>query len=619
MREINPTMMIGQDKILQFSSDGLGVSDATIRNWNRLGVSEGERSAKLMSRANKQLSEKSFQPAEYTIDSTQSVIITQLVQYAGQHRLDHSTVLFFAASSLTRDCQNPFLVKEIQTWEDEITAPASPRHKEWFDRILPMRLHGDFLGLLYQSLLSEGKKAKSGSYYTPPSVARAMLENHCSHDNTVLDPACGTGQFLLEAANIVGNPKCLYGIDNDPIAVRIARLNLMMRFPDRVFEPKIFHADTLLQETSRKENNQSTTRKLVPKGTLAYASCSEENDHVPFGFFDLVVTNPPWGSHWTKQEKIALVKNFPQILSGESFSYFLVQATKFAKKGGVISFLLPESILNIKVHSDIRDYLSKHFKIRAIQNLGRLFTGVFTPVIRLDVVNDKPRPSAKTDGIFAIFQNADDRRILQKIESCPTWNLKDNAQFALGIVTGNNDRHLLKTPLPGCEPIFRGKDVEPFFLKQNAEFIVFQPEKYQQVAPEQLFRADEKLIYRFISKDMVFAYDDCRRLTLNSANVLIPTRPDFSIKVLCAVLNSDLMRFVYRKKFNALKVLRGNLEALLLPDFSQTNHQAVLSFVDEFIETKNKTVLDEINRLVYRYFEVGRGEIRHIARKIEEE
>ena len=215
-------MNIHKDRTIQNSPGVAGVSDATIRNWNRLGVSEGERSAKLTARANKRHSQKSFKPAEYAVDSTQSVIIAQLLQYAGQHRLDHSTVLFFAASSLTRDCQNPFLVKEIQTWEDEITTPASPRHKEWFDRILPKRLHGDFLGLLYQSLLSEGKKAKSGSYYTPQSVARAMLEDHCSPGYTVLDPACGAGQFLLEAANLVGNPKCLYGIDNDAIAVRIA-------------------------------------------------------------------------------------------------------------------------------------------------------------------------------------------------------------------------------------------------------------------------------------------------------------------------------------------------------------------------------------------------------------
>ena len=562
------------------------VSDATIRNWSRLSVSEYECSGKLKSRANKRHSDKTFQPGEYAGDSEQLAVIDALLQYAEQHRLDHVAMLFLAASSLTRDRQNPHLVKEMQTWEDEINNPALACHQEWFDSILPPQMHGDFLGLLYQSLLSEGKKATLGSYFTPQSVARTMLEDHCTSESTVLDPACGTGQFLLEAANFVGHPGCLYGIDNDHIAVRIARVNLMMRFSDFVFEPHIFHANTLLDDM---------------------------NTRVPFSFFDLVVTNPPWGSHWTKQEKTALAKQYPQIQSGESFSYFLVQATKFAKQGGVISFLLPESILNIKVHADIRDDLSKHFQIQTVQHLGRLFTGVFTPVIRLDVVNDKPRSHAKTNSVFAVFQNDDDRRLLQKIESCQTWRLKDNAQFALGIVTGNNERHVLKAPLPGSEPIYRGKDVTPFVLKQNAEHIVFQSEQYQQTAPEKLYRANEKLIYRFISNDLVFAYDDQQRLTLNSANILIPTRTGFSAKVLCAVLNSDLLRFIYRKKFHALKVLRGNLEELPLPDFSPPEHATVLSLVDEFLETKNHHALKNINRLVYHYFGISRDEMGYIV------
>ena len=580
------------ETLLQNQPDDISVSDATIRNWKRLGVSETERSGKLTSRANKRHSKESFQPGEYAMDSEQLATIDSLLHYAEQHQLDQSTVLFLAASSLARNCLNPFLVKEIQAWEDETNNPSLHRHKECFDHILPAHTHGDFLGLLYQSLLSEGKKATNGSYYTPPSVARAMLENHCSQDCTVLDPACGTGQFLLEAANFVGNPACLYGIDNDPMAVRIARINLMLRFPDLVFEPQIFHADTLLDFDAGSEKT---------------------NACVTFDFFDFVVTNPPWGSHWSKQEKNALARRFPQIRSGESFSCFLVQATKFTKKGGVISFLLPESFLNIKVHSDIREYLTKHFQIQTVQHLGRLFTGVFTPVIRLDVVNDKPRHHAKTGSVFAIFQDDNDRRLIEKIESCPTWRLKDNAQFALGIVTGNNARHLLKTLLPGSEPIFRGKDVMPFVFKPNAEYIIFQPEQYQQTAPEKLYRAEEKLIYRFISQDLVFAYDDQKRLTLNSANVLIPTRTGFSAKVLCAVLNSDLMRFVYRKKFHALKVLRGNLEELPLPAFSQSEQNAILALVEEFLDTKNCQALEIINRMVYHYYGISCSEIQYIV------
>jgi hypothetical protein len=78
-------------------------------------------------------------------------------------------------------------------------------------------------------------------------------------------------------------------------------------------------------------------------------------------------------------------------------------------------------------------------------------------------------------------------------------------------------------------------------------------------------------------------------------------------------LNSDLIRFVYRKKFNALKVLRGNLEALPLPDFSQSDQQAILLLVDEWVATRSGLILDEINTRVYRYFDLNEKEIRYIT------
>jgi hypothetical protein len=72
------------------------------------------------------------------------------------------------------------------------------------------------------------------------------------------------------------------------------------------------------------------------------------------------------------------------------------------------------------------------------------------------------------------------------------------------------------------------------------------------------------------------------------------------------------MRFVYRKKFNPLKVLRGNLETLPLPDFDQSEQQTILSLVDEWIATRSGLILDEINAGVYRYFDLSENEIRYI-------
>ena len=62
-----------------------------------------------------------------------------------------------------------------------------------------------------------------------------------------------------------------------------------------------------------------------------------------------------------------------------------------------------------------------------------------------------------------------------------------------------------------------------------------------------------------------FAYDDKQRLFLNSANILIPKLEEYSIKDVMAFLNSTLFQYIYKMKFNELKVLKGNLLELPFP------------------------------------------------------
>ena len=86
----------------------------------------------------------------------------------------------------------------------------------------------------------EGKKSQSGSYYTPSNKVNDITKDYVKKDSKVLDPCCGTGQFLLAFADIVENPLNIYGIDCDKTAVRIARLNVLIRFKNKNFIPNIF-------------------------------------------------------------------------------------------------------------------------------------------------------------------------------------------------------------------------------------------------------------------------------------------------------------------------------------------------------------------------------------------
>ena len=164
---------------------------------------------------------------------------------------------------------------------------------------------------------------------------------------------------MLSASEKIDNPSNLWGFDIDKSAVRLAKINLFLKFPKHRFKPNIYHKNPLLEES-----------KGIPN-------------------FDLVITNPPWGSHFSKDEVLFLKKKYKDIKSNEAFSYFLGAGIGFLKEGGKLSFILPESILGIKIHKDIREKILKQTTIEKIKHLNRPFDGVFTNVVRVDLVNKK--------------------------------------------------------------------------------------------------------------------------------------------------------------------------------------------------------------------------------------
>ena len=75
------------------------------------------------------------------------------------------------------------------------------------------------------------ERRERGAFYTPPSLVAWILDRALPGARTVLDPACGTGHFLVAAARRLGDVRAVRGSDVDPEAVRIARLRLHAEDP----------------------------------------------------------------------------------------------------------------------------------------------------------------------------------------------------------------------------------------------------------------------------------------------------------------------------------------------------------------------------------------------------
>ena len=133
---------------------------------------------------------------------------------------------------------------------------------EFEDVLLPVM--NTIFGAVYQSLLSEGRKNTIGSYYTPKKIVEDMVSDiDLTEDQTFLDPCCGSGAYILALKN--AQPENIFGFDSDPVAVMLAKVNLLIKYADSDFLPKIFCRDYLLD---KRKANMITSLQIRRGGVL---------------------------------------------------------------------------------------------------------------------------------------------------------------------------------------------------------------------------------------------------------------------------------------------------------------------------------------------------------------
>ncbi|MEW9502590.1 N-6 DNA methylase [Jeotgalibacillus marinus] len=473
--------------------------------------------------------------------------------------------------------------------------------------------HEDFLGQIYQALVTLDVRKKQGSYYTPHYIMKEMIQtidfSAFKESAMIIDPCCGSGNFLIECFHQLKQhvpselilSDVLHGIDLDETSVMLTKVNLIICHGtlDGVPPLSIHVGNALLNEE------------------IGFAS-SVVNDKK----FDLVIGNPPWGYSFSKGEIEQITQLYPTMKSRqrESFSLILHKYVQRLAEDGHLFFVLPVSFLNVGAHKWIREHVITEFNLEKIVLNHKMFNHVNSPTVSVQVSNSTRRndrveivssgavtsidlqniitcdytinPEA-TDDLYAVVRKIEEQNDL--------FYLDEHTDYALGIVTGDNKQHLLDEPTERSEPIYTGKDVKPYRLAPAKKHIEFKPEAYQQIKPTSFYRVDEKLIYKFINKKLVFAYDAEQSLTLNSANIITPRIPGMEMKTILALLNSDLMQFYYMNKWSAVKVLKGNIQALPLKCPSGEQQVKLVELVEGILGARDDSVVEQL-----------RNEIEHL-------
>ncbi len=218
-------------------------------------------------------------------------------------------------------------------------------------------MEGDLKGAIYESILEKNgqdRKSGAGQYFTPRALIKAMVDvTDPKITETVADPACGTGGFLLAAyehmkpqSKEIAKQKFLkehafFGADNTPLVVTLASMNLYLHDIGTESSP-IVCQDSLIDKSDK--------------------------------MFNVILANPPFGTR--PQGSVEVYANRPEFVkTSDNQVNFLQHIMSIVRTNGRVAVVLPDNVLTDGgATAKVREKLLKDFNLHTIL---RLPTGIF--------------------------------------------------------------------------------------------------------------------------------------------------------------------------------------------------------------------------------------------------
>lgn len=252
----------------------------------------------------------------------------------------------------------------------------------------------DTLGDLYQAYLPPQRRKELGEFYTPREVVDYILRHvGWTGDGALLDPACGSGGFLVRAANVLLNdmqrrniseearlkalPRVV-GLDINPFATHIAEMNLLFLILDTYLRAKelaesqgmefrlerlpVYTLDSLLGTAPGPSGGttRSIFTSLVPLGELEDAVAARNR----LGEYHYVVMNPPYVRNERLPEgpRANYRALFQDVVSGNAdiFTYFVKKDLDWLREGGKLGIIVSYGLADAAATSKLRQLLAQY-------------------------------------------------------------------------------------------------------------------------------------------------------------------------------------------------------------------------------------------------------------------
>lgn len=308
----------------------------------------------------------------------------------------------------------------------------------------------DIKGKAYEEIVGANLRGDRGEFFTPRNVMKMVVEMiNPAIDERVLDSSCGTGGFLVTAMTYVitklekefshsigiskenWNSNIIrvfqekisemasskyFGFDINPDLVKATKMNMVMNNDG---------SGNILQTNSLLPPHEWTDEFRSKLAESLGVDKAELRNHNTIGFFDVIVTNPPFGSKipikdknvleqyelahiWTNDKKTGIwIKTEKLQTSVPPEILFIERCTQLLVPGGRMGIVLPDSILGSPGLGYIREWLIKNHRIIASIDLHadtfQPGNGTQTSVLFLQKKTQEQKDAEAKSGVMADY------------------------------------------------------------------------------------------------------------------------------------------------------------------------------------------------------------------------
>jgi len=512
-------------------------------------------------------------------------------------------------------------------------------------------IEADVLGNIYEQYLSHllrktdkrasltannAHRKEMGIYYTPTYIVDYIVRNTLgellknkkvnAEKIKVLDPACGSGSFLIKAFDLLnkyyskndknynqsefdfktGTPftikakilqNNIFGVDLDSKAVEIALLNLLLKIAERG------HRLPLLKQNIKCGNSLIDDRSVA--GDKAFKWQQEFKEIMDEGGFDVIIGNPPYinNRNLPGQEKAYFEKKYLTAFQQyDIYVLFYELAFKLLKEGGYLGIIAPNKFAITQYGIPLRKLLLEHkiVKIVDVSQLGVFAESSTYPYI---VIIQKTQPDQNKIKLFfpsgINFQEMREMAVNQK-------KLNGEEPF---IFSSNQADLSISAKMKGLKliDIYRAKPTTKNIGASGESIAITNREidKYQ------LLKSNKKISKRdswlvdvpaILMKKICFTPTAAllashKYIPVNTVYVIHSKDRNVPLEYLLGIINSKLMGYYARKRYGPTAMRGGFIELRTfeikdLPIKIDNNRQNLIKLVAKILSLNKR--LNEI-------------------------